>query len=102
MRKLSLYIFLGLMFCNIGFAEKYACSYSHDGEPFSLVQTIYYLGFLNSLRTWLIFLSLKKSKDILLLNVSILMPKTTPISGLLLPMNVRLNLLADYYLYGTS
>tara|TARA_B110001450_G_C17391167_1_gene387742 strand:+ start:58 stop:360 length:303 start_codon:yes stop_codon:yes gene_type:complete len=25
------------MFCNIGFAEKYACSYSHDGEPFSLV-----------------------------------------------------------------
>jgi len=37
MKKLSLYVFLGLMFCNVGFAEIYACSmglerYNRDGE----------------------------------------------------------------------
>ena len=30
-------MFLFLMMCNIGYAEKYVCSYSHNGEPFSIV-----------------------------------------------------------------
>ena len=37
MKKLSLYLILGLVFCNIGYAEKYLCSYIHDGEPSSIV-----------------------------------------------------------------
>ena len=37
MKKLSLYIFLVLMWCNISYAEKYVCSYVHNGEPFSIV-----------------------------------------------------------------
>ena len=36
MRKLFLYVFLGLILCNTGFAEKYNCSYLFDGEEFSL------------------------------------------------------------------
>ena len=37
MKKLSLYIFLVLMWCNVGFAEKYVCSYLFDQEPKSVV-----------------------------------------------------------------
>tara|TARA_X000001036_G_scaffold408489_1_gene418787 strand:- start:694 stop:1032 length:339 start_codon:yes stop_codon:yes gene_type:complete len=37
MKKLSLYVFLVLIWCNIGYAEKYVCSYSHSGEPHSIV-----------------------------------------------------------------
>ena len=37
MKKLILYIFLGLMVCNVGFAEKYVCSYLFNQEPKSVV-----------------------------------------------------------------
>ena len=37
MKKLSLYVILSLMWCNVGYAEKFVCSYSHKGEPFSIV-----------------------------------------------------------------
>ena len=37
MKRLTLYIFLILIWCNIGYAEKFVCSYSHNGEPFSIV-----------------------------------------------------------------
>ena len=37
MKKLSLYVILSLMWCNVGYAEKFVCSYSHNGEPFSIV-----------------------------------------------------------------
>ena len=37
MKKLSLYIFLGLLVCNVGFAEKFVCSYLFNQEPHSIV-----------------------------------------------------------------
>tara|TARA_X000000368_G_scaffold389370_1_gene351675 strand:- start:397 stop:735 length:339 start_codon:yes stop_codon:yes gene_type:complete len=37
MKKLSPYIFLFLIWCNVGFAEKYVCSYLYYKEPKSLV-----------------------------------------------------------------
>ena len=37
MKKLVSYIFLGLVLCNVGYAEKYVCSYLFNQEPLSIV-----------------------------------------------------------------
>ena len=37
MKKLFLCILLSLMWCNVGFAEKYVCSYIFNEEPKSIV-----------------------------------------------------------------
>ena len=37
MKKLLFPIFAGLIWCDVGFAEKYVCSYLYDQKPESLV-----------------------------------------------------------------
>ena len=40
MKKLSLYVFLGLMWCNVGFAEKYVCV-DNENEGLKKTTTIW-------------------------------------------------------------